>query len=74
MPAYLAEPSSTCPKIKDLDLEIVEEIAQKFQEDKSTVIAALQNSENNNEFLVAYHLIEDNKRMFYFLCNFFHVW
>jgi len=69
LPTYLAEPSSTCPKIKDLDLEIVEEIAQKFQEDKSTVIAALQNSENNNEFLVAYHLIEDNKRMFYFLSN-----
>jgi len=64
LPKYLMYPSDVSGRsIENIDSEIVREIATKFSVDKNTVLDALQNFEQGgmNEFVVAYHLINDNK-------------
>lgn len=71
-------PSQVSTKtIENIDQDILHEIAQviihflwniqKFAVDSDTVLEALKQGEKTgevNEFLVAYHLIYDNKRMY----------
>jgi len=68
LPRYLLYPSHISTRtVENIDEEILHEIVQKFASDKDTVLGALQNGLKTgevNEFIVAYHLIYDNKRIY----------
>jgi hypothetical protein len=68
LPKYLMYPPQVSARmIENLDQDIVLEIAQKFAVEKDTVLESLTQGEKTgevNEFLVAYHLIYDNKKMY----------
>jgi len=67
LPKYLANTTQVTQRVTDnIDSEILSVIAAKFQVDQSAVVDALEKCEQTgemNEFMVAYSLIYDNKRM-----------
>lgn len=67
LPTYLTFPPEVSSLGADIDEEIVEEIESKFSVDRKTILNALREEETSghvNEFIVAYHLIYDNKKAY----------
>jgi len=67
LPKYLAPSTQVTQRVTDnIDNEILSVITTKFQVEQSAVLDALEKCEQTgemNEFMVAYSLIYDNKRM-----------
>eukprot|EP01117_Protostelium_nocturnum_P012923 TRINITY_DN4783_c0_g3_i1.p1 TRINITY_DN4783_c0_g3~~TRINITY_DN4783_c0_g3_i1.p1 ORF type:complete len:520 (-),score=183.32 TRINITY_DN4783_c0_g3_i1:28-1587(-) len=66
LPKYLMPQAAPKSILENLDDEIIQEIVTKFGVDEKTVIQAINTAERKgepNEFIVAYHLIYDNKKL-----------
>lgn len=62
LPDYLF-PKPTSENLNIVDIEAVLEICEKFTVDESTVQDALLEADPHDEYVIAYHLIIDNKRI-----------
>jgi len=62
LPEYLF-PKATNDNINIVDIEAILEICEKFSVDESTVQDALMDADPHDEYVIAYHLIIDNKRI-----------
>lgn len=62
LPDYLFPKPST-ENINIVDIEAVLEICEKFSVDESSVQDALLEADPHDEYVIAYHLIIDNKRI-----------
>lgn len=62
LPDYLF-PKDCAENLNIIDLEAILEICEKFSVDETTVRKSLQLADPHDEFVIAYHLIIDNKRI-----------
>jgi 5'-AMP-activated protein kinase catalytic alpha subunit len=62
LPDYLF-PKPCAENLNIIDLEAILEICEKFSVDETTVRKSLQLADPHDEFVIAYHLIIDNKRI-----------
>lgn len=62
LPDYLF-PKPSQENLNIIDLEAVNEICEKFSVDEATVQKSLKQADPHDQYVIAYHLIIDNKRI-----------